>query len=240
MMKVALLFYGQPRFIDNLEVYDSYKTNILDRYDTDVFCHTWWSKENSEYEYSTWSKISKCPILPNALDIIKERYEPRVLLSEEPKTFEFSNKVKEFVEANFLKSSPEGVHWNAKNYSNVLSQLYSIKEVSQVFDCFFTSKIYDWVILARYDTVLINFPDLHKCDNTKFYLPDHHPRFPDTIQFFGPRYIEWSKNIFNDVDDVYQNIWQPSPEAFKMCSFLKRFTIEDLAPYPMDAHCIRE
>ena len=59
-MKVALLFYGQPRYVDNEEVYNSYKSNILDKYDTDVFCHTWWSETEKEYDYSSWSKISNC------------------------------------------------------------------------------------------------------------------------------------------------------------------------------------
>ena len=29
--------------------------------------------------------------------------------------------------------------------------------------------------------------------------------FPDTIQFFGPKFLNWSKNAFDDVEDVFDN-----------------------------------
>lgn len=43
-MKVALAFFGQPRFVDNQDIINTYKRVILDRYDTDVFGHMWWKK----------------------------------------------------------------------------------------------------------------------------------------------------------------------------------------------------
>lgn len=237
MMKVALLFFGQPRFIDNDQIERVYKETIIDKYETDVFCHTWWKKtEDVEYDYSSWSRISKCPIPNNALELIEQKYNPKILKWEEPKIFEFPPKTKQYVNLNYTGKHPEG-HWNEKNYSNIMSQLYSIKSVSEIVDEY--QKNYDWIVLARYDTILVNFPDLNVCDPSKFYLPGHHPRFPDTIQFFSPKYLEWSKNAFDDVDDVYDGIWEPSPEAFKMGSFLKRFSINDLAPCPMDAHAVR-
>lgn len=242
-MKVALLFFGQPRYVDNEDVYNSYKSSIIDKYDTDVFAHMWWSESQTNYDYSSWSKISNCPILPNAREIVCEKYNPVILVHDEPMTFELPPKAKLFVDSKFTGKHPDGDHWNPKNYSNVMSQLYSIKTVSEIFDTYrnheeVTEK-YDWVVLARYDTVLINFPNLEECDNSKFYLPGHHPRFPDTIHAFGIKYLGWSKNAYHDVDEVYQDIWEPSPEAFKYGSFMRRFSQSDLAPYPMDAHCIR-
>ena len=242
-MKVALLFFGQPRFIDNPEIERVYKESIIKRYDTDVFGHVWWKPDmGGEYDYSSWSKISECPVYENATEIICEKYQPLLLQYADPQTFELPPDAKKFVDEKFTGKHPEG-HWNEKNYSNVMSQLYSISAISGLFDRYRKTpelnQTYDWVILARYDTVLYNFPNLEVCDPNKFYLPGHHPRFPDTIQFFGTRFLEWSKNVFHDINDVYENIWEPSPEAFKMGSFLKRFTLEDLAPCPMDAHCIR-
>jgi hypothetical protein len=29
----------------------------------------------------------------------------------------------------------------------------------------------------------------------------------------------WALNAFDDIEDVYADIWEPSPEAFKMGSF---------------------
>jgi hypothetical protein len=242
-MKVALLFFGQPRFIDNQEIERVYKESILKRYDTDVFGHVWWKEDmQEEYDYSSWSKISNCPPPENALRSICEKYTPLVLKYDQPHIFELPPNAKKYVDENFTGKHPEG-HWNEKNYSNVMSQLYSIKSVSELFDAYRknpeVNQTYDWVVLARYDTILINFPNLEECDPNKFYLPGHHPRFPDTIQFFGTKFLDWSKNAFDDVDTVYETIWEPSPEAFKMGSFLKRFSHDDLAPCSMDAHAVR-
>jgi hypothetical protein len=241
-MKVALLFFGQPRFIDNPKIEEVYKESILKRYDTDVFCHTWWKESNEEYDYSSWSRISKCPIPKNALELICEKYEPLLLQHDEPTKFELPKNAKYYIDEKFTNKHPEG-HWNESNYSNILSQLQSIKIVSELFDayrkCPETKQSYEWVILARYDTILENFPNLEECDSSKFYLPGHHSRFPDTIQFFGTKYINWAKNAFIDVGDVYEEIWEPSPEAFKMGSFLRRFSINDLVPCPMNAHAVR-
>lgn len=241
-MKVALLFFGQPRFVDNPKIEEVYRNTILKRYDTDVFCHTWWKDSDEEYDYSSWSRISNCPIPPNALELICEKYQPLLLQHDEPKTFELPKNAKAFVDENFTGNHPEG-HWNEKNYSNIMSQLYSIKAVSELFDayrkCPEVNKTYEWIILARYDTIITDFPNLEMCNSNKFYLPGHHPRFPDTIQFFGTKYLGWSKNAFDDVDSVYENIWEPSPEAFKMGSFLRRFSQSDLAPCSMDAHAVR-
>lgn len=205
-------------------------------------------EDAEEYDYSSWSQISKCPVPKNAPKIIADNYQPLILGIEKPKTFELPPKAKAFVDERFTNKHParevygeSGNHWNFKNYSNIMSQMYSIKSVANIVKSYAeeTNTIYDFIVLARYDTVLINFPDLNVCDKYKFYLPGHHPRFPDTIQFFGPKYLTWALNSFDDVEDVYEDIWEPSPEAFKMGLFLKWFEHSDLAPCPMDAACIR-
>ena len=247
-MKVALAFFGQPRFVDNLDIINTYKEVILNRYDTDVFGHMWWKEDAEEYDYSSWSQINKCPVSKDAPKIIAYNYKPLILGIENPKTFKLPPKAKAFIDEKFTDKHPakdlygeSGNHWNPKNYSNVMSQMYSIKSVANIVKSYAEEKniSYDFIVLARYDTVLINFPDLNMCDKYKFYLPGHHPRFPDTIQFFGPKYLTWALNAFDDIEDVYEDIWEPSPEAFKMGSFLKWFEHSDIAPCSMDAACIR-
>ena len=238
MKKVALLLYGQPRFIDNQQVEDYYKRSIINRYNTDVFGHCWFKKDVSEFEYSTWSNIKKCPINPNAVEIIKQKYNPVSLTVEEPRSFELPPKAKQFIDERF--TGRNGPHWSDKNYSNLMSQFWSIKSVSEQL---INSGIdqYDWIALGRYDSILVNFPNnLQQMNNNKFYLPDHHNRFPDMFVFYGPRFIDWSLNLYNDIEDVYGGIWEPSSEAFKMGSFLKRFSRQDLSPCKTDAIAIRE
>ena len=245
-MKVALLFFGQPRFVDNTEVEETYKKTIIDKYDTDIFCHMWWkSGENQEYDISSWSKMNTCPILPNAKELVYQKYNPILLIDEEPQQFKFSQKVQEFVDNKFTGRNPHHqVHRNNGNYNNILSQLFAIKTIATAFDTYqktsTTKQKYDWIVLARYDTVIRDFPDLSSCDNNKFYLSHSHPRFPDLIQFFGPKFIDWAKDVYSDVDFVYKSIWEPSPEAFKKGSFLRKFNESDICPCPVDARAIRE
>ena len=131
-MKVALAFFGQPRFVDNQDIINTYKEVILNPYDTDVFGHMWWEEDAEEYDYSSWSRINKCPVSKDAPKIIADNYQPLILGIESPKTFELPPKAKAFVDERFTGKHPDGNHWNPKNYSNVMSQMYSIKSVANI------------------------------------------------------------------------------------------------------------
>jgi hypothetical protein len=240
-MKIALAFFGQPRFFGNPEIIKTYKEVVIERYDTDVFGHMWWQEDGGEFDCSSWSTMNSCPIPKDAPNIFKDNYKPVILSVEDPKSFELPPKAKKFIDEQFTDKGESGKYWNPKNYSNVMSQLYSIKSVTNIVKAYSEQNnvSYDFIVLARYDAVLMRFPDLNTCDKYKFYLPGHHPRFPDTIQFFGPKYLTWALNAFDDIEDIYETIWEPSPEAFKMGSFLKWFHHSDLAPCSMDAKFIR-
>lgn len=45
-MKIALILYGQPRFINNESVREHYR-KIFELYDVDVYGHLWWSKNEN-------------------------------------------------------------------------------------------------------------------------------------------------------------------------------------------------
>lgn len=239
-MKVALLLFGQPRYIETQQAYDCYKHTILDKYDTDVFCHTWWDESIGEYDYSTFSNISSCPINPDAISIISKFYKPVRLLYEKPRKFKLQDHIAECFSKKFPTTANHS--WQEKNYSNTLSHLYSIKMVTELLEayCADTNKSYDWIVLARYDTVLDNFPDLNTIDPGKFYLSNQHPRFPDMIFVYGFKFIGWGKNIKDDIETEYNKVWEPSPESFKYYSFVKRYDTKDITTYPMNAYAIRK
>jgi hypothetical protein len=241
-MNTAIIFFGQPRFVNNLRIFNTYQESILSKYNPDIFCHAWWEKFGENYSYSSWSNIkSEHPVPHNAVEIIQELYKPLVLETQPPRHFSFTPPAAQFLDDKFTGKHPNAEHWNHKNYSNILSQLYSIQNAASLLQSYSENnkKIYDWIILARYDTILQNFPDLTKCDPSKFYLPGHHPRFPDTIQFFGRKFLAWALNVFNDANIIYPHVWEPSPESFKFYSFLRHFAVTDLQPCMVDAHCVR-
>jgi len=238
-MKVALLLFGQPRFIDNIQVLHTYK-NIIKKYDADVFCHVWW-EESGVYETSTCSTLNGCGIHKNAIDIINYNYKPTVI-SVEPasKKFFMPPQAKQFLDARFTNRA---AHWNERNYGCVLSQLYSIQSVSRLFEKYEeeTNQTYDWIILGRYDGLIKSMPILNdpRLPKNKFYISNHHPNFPDLLFCYARRFCNWSSNVFDDVSSVYHTIWEPSCEAFKSGSFYKRFTGHDLIPTHMKCDIIR-
>lgn len=242
-MKVALLFFGQPRYLDDDRAYNDYKRLILDRYDTDVYIHTWFDEAGGKYDVSTWAQMhgaKNAVILPDSIERLQRMYNPKVLVHEKPQKFELPPECKAFVDEKFTDKHPEG-HWNPGNYSNIMSQLKTIQRVAQLYEE--TGDKHDIIVLARLDTWLENFPDdLSALDPSKFYLPGHHNRFPDVIHVCGRRYLGWMKNAFNDINNprVFHNIWEPSPEAFKGMAFLLRYRQSDLSPNPMNAHTIRK
>ena len=136
-MKVALLFFGQPRYLDDDRAYNDYKRLILDRYDTDVYIHTWFDEAGGKYDVSTWAQMhgaKNAVILPDSIERLKKMYNPKVLVHEKPQKFELPPECKAFVDEKFTDKHPEG-HWNPGNYSNIMSQLKTIQRVAQLYDC---------------------------------------------------------------------------------------------------------
>ena len=65
-MKVAIFICGQGRNV--LNSFESIKKNILDVYDTDVYCQLWWDDEikNNGYE----GHFVHCDVQPDLPELI--------------------------------------------------------------------------------------------------------------------------------------------------------------------------
>lgn len=241
-LKVALTFYGQPRYVKNPHILESYRDYYLDRHDCDVFCHLWWGNSN-KFDTSSWAVCEGEMISPDSLDYIKEKFKPVAIKHEEPRSFEFDKLALEYIDGNFTgrKHHPQfGDIWSKKNYSNMLSQLYSIQETSRLaLDHIEKTGVhYDFVALVRYDTILVDQPDLFLCEQ-KLHLPCHHDRFPDMIMFYPQKHLNWSANVFDDASNVCYNVDSIAAEQFKYHSFKNRFSLSEIQPARMDAHAVR-
>lgn len=242
-MKVALLLYGQPRFVERLIVSQSHKNDIINKYDTDVFVHVWSNPSNSEYSSSPLGTY-----IPdkNAVKILMDEYLPKSISVEESKPFTFKEHVKQFMDARYTDRHPEGYIWSNRFYNNILSQMCSIQKVSKLLQDHIelTKTKYDFIVLARMDAVLVNFPNLNALDNNLFYLPITHQSFPDTIFIFGEKHLEWAANLYTDIDRIYttvvRHVLGPSAEGFKCMTFLNRHPMSDVRPLYMDAEALRK
>lgn len=220
-MRVALLFYGQPRFMGNPLPVETHYRHIIDKYETDVYVHTWWSNDVTEYDFSSWSKMDSCPSTQNAIGKILDYYDPKAINCDTPRKFSFDEQTQKYVDeminraiAHNQSSSP---HWNEQNFSNIISQMHSIEEVTKL--CQKYKQEYDFIIMSRLDNNITEFPELNDLDPNLFYSNDLHSRFPDMLYFFGQRFLD-SHHLYSNLNEAieryHKSFWEPSAEAFKL------------------------
>ena len=142
--RVALCFFGQPRKVEFS--YPFFKREILNVYDTDVFYHTWFSKNPENYRTSEWRKKEDCLFIKDP-EIIRKLYKPKLFMVEEPKSFTACK-----YSEGYLRSTEKMI----RNAESTLSQLYSRKTVRNLFLswCQTHKKKYDLVIMVRFDFFL--------------------------------------------------------------------------------------
>ena len=231
-MRVALLLFGQPRYLDDERPYLEYKKWILDRYETDVYVHTWFDENVESYDVSSWTNIGSCPVLPDSIERIESLYSPKILVHEPPQTFQFDEHVSDYIDKKFTGKTDR---WTLKNYSNLLSQLKSIQSVGRLYQ-----DTHDMIVLSRFDCIIDVFPsNLSKLDKNKLYISNIHSHFPDIINCFSSKHLDWIRNVYDDVSLVYKNVMEPSPESFKAMSFMSRFSRRDICSIPMSSWPIR-
>ena len=191
-LKIALVFYGQPR-ISNIESYNSIKEKLLDVYNCDVYIHTWWSKEdyknNIFYMKSPWSQAADLKVKDNIDELLEKLYKPKVLKCEKIKDFmEVSDKLK-----------------LVSNAYNNISQMYTINEAGNLIE---NHEQYDFIIKLRLDIVLYKIPKLEELDKNKTYVIDTHVGrevFNDNIWILSTKHFKLF-NMFKFKDQYYEEI----------------------------------
>ena len=103
---------------------------------------------------------------------------------------------------------------------------------------------YDFIIWSRLDNIIYKLPDLNQCSTSKFYLSDHHPKFPDLLFFFGHKFLDALK-IYSSVDYLIQNninnLWGPSMnEPLKMFNYIRNFDVKDICPIRLPVRVVRD
>src|ERR1035437_4157147 len=186
-IKIALLLFGQARFVNNFKVIESYKKKLFEPYEVDTFGHIWFSEREDVYSTSSWSKIEECPVNKNTIHEINSIYpNPRII-------YEKSRKFK--VPQVLLKKFNSNPNFSDKNLENIISHLYSFEKSSINLKGFESN--YDFIIISRTDSIINYLPDLNTLDKNSFYLSNHHDKFPDLIFLFGIKYLNFLKTYEN-------------------------------------------
>ena len=237
-MKVALCIFGQPRFLDNNNPFKSHKKHILDKYDVDCYCHVWWKKGIKEFDANPWAfQSEKCNVTClDPIDVILSQYNPLRISVEEPKKFQLSEKTFNLTRRAF----PTDFRWSETILSNICSHLFTIENSVRLIE---HSNKYDFIIVSRYDNYIHSMPNLYKLNISKFYLSDHHFRFPDLMYIFGNKFIE-SQYTFSNIDNLAEkyinDFWEPSAECYKYYNYLDKFSLDDLVKIPLPIRVVRD
>jgi len=184
-MKIALMFYGQPRCY-NLEGYKTIQKYLLNAYDCDVYCHMWWNRD--EYEnnelYDIRFESQYIPMEPNVPENITNLYSPVSLVAD-----------KKFVIQDTKYLVPDV---NVDGMRGAISQLYSIYSASRLVEW----GKYDWVIKLRYDSRINKLPNLHTLNPKLMYTSDDADGTHSKVDTFDDNF--WILNYTHkEMLDVY-------------------------------------
>lgn len=240
-MKIALILYGQTRFIDRDSVIESHQKDILSKYDTDVYAHMWFDQDHNYGEISSWA-ASAGTVLTIPIDspqIVLEKYKPIRLQIDKPDTYEVSEGVKSVLDRRFSKNP----YYSTVNMSNIISQAISLDRACNLV---YTDKQYDFCVLARYDAILTGFPKLDTLDKKLFHIPiGNGSGFSDLIHVFSDKFLNPSPftgladRIMND-EKMHEEVDHPIPETYKFINFRDNFEVKDLVRMGMDGKVIRK
>lgn len=198
-MKIALCIHGQPRFYGETELgqgNQSLLNFIVDRYDTDVFFHTRWSKEEvgKTYPHAPWLQYPSdddMRIQPNTVERLIDMYKP--------KAHEVSpvHNIKPYIKRG--ADSNDGAY----EETVVLALFYMIYRAKELKNKYKkeTGVSYDWVIKARFDSFLTKF-DLEDMVEDRLNVPnDCH-----NLEIFNDQFSVAREVISDKSTDTYLNI----------------------------------
>lgn len=233
-MKVALCFWGQPRFIENPVTYEGVKKNFLDKYDVDVYVHTWFSQDGTMVG-SNWSGINH-KINPNTLNIIYDRYRnnlKRLWWQTQPNFLE-DERFKPLRQQMYNHMHVSACIVHDRNFNSLCSQMVSTTEIINVIKHFGVEQ-YDWIVVMRQDCHVIDIPDLETLDPTKFYCSNCGPEsLKEEFLIFHPRYID-ALNMINALQtyEVKPN-YIPNAEHIRYVECTKYVLPENIIPLISD------
>ena len=177
-MKIALCLYGQPRFIVNPNIKKTINEKILSQQNIDVYGHFWYDDSVQKFHGSDWHNAPTVhyqggpfDVIPNTLDIIKDNYNLTNLnnfVYEPPKDFSNILTKDEMFALSIKTKNPWDDHnyYSPNNVKSLLSHLYSIETALNLIP----NDIYDFVILTRYDAMILHFPIISTLERGCIYL----------------------------------------------------------------------
>lgn len=219
-MKIALSFYGQPRYLDNTQSYDSHKKFIFaQNVDVDVFIHYWFDKQLNTFNVSDGTKIHPNYIIQNAPEIIENMYAPKIKIEEKPREFLFR-------EYDDLKEYCSTLTWYSENqFYNMLSQIYSFEQSMELVSTYSkqTNIEYDFVISSRLDVNIVGFPNIEKLQKNYIYSSGryHSKSFVDALMIIDNKFIGYKP--YSNYREVTKMVPIFAADEYKKAAFIIKY-----------------
>jgi len=184
-MKIALLFFGQPRELD--KCYINIFNDLIRGYDVDIYAHLWWQPEMSNTSFHQNAphieeKNKNRNFFENSDTLFKELYEPKKVIFEKPwdyESFNFKpyreaiekgtdNPISKFGVMGYNINDFKAGHVSRldKHIYNELSQWYSVKKAFSLIE----KDEYDFYIKFRTDLAIQKKIQYEKLQKDTLYI----------------------------------------------------------------------
>jgi hypothetical protein len=214
-MKIALAFYGQPRFICP-KTFDSVKEHFLNKYDCDVYAHFWFSDDPLvEHETAPWSGLGPMQFSSDTIELFKIFYKP-VSIRLDPPMIENTTLFETYINAH-SKRSPYII------ISSYTSRKY-------VYELIQNPEKYDFIIWMRSDTVYVKTPDFSLLNTSfiyRFIQDTQRDIFNDAFLIIPPVY---SKQLFS-MCDIFDSLYKKGTFFNSEELFTQAFKYLNLEPF---------
>lgn len=202
-MKIALAFYGQPRFICP-KTFDSVRKHFLDKYDCDVYAHFWFSDDPSVlHETAPWSKLGSIHFSSDTITLFKTFYKP-VSMRLDPPMVDNPDLFKRYTKAH------------SKRSGYIITSSYTSRKY--VYELIQNPEQYDFIVWMRSDTVYVRTPDFSLLDKSSIhrFIQDYTRQiFNDGFLVTPPAYAKQLFSMIDLFDTFYNNgIFYNSEELF--------------------------
>jgi hypothetical protein len=191
-MKIALAFYGQPRFICP-KTFDSVKEHFLDKYDCDVYAHFWFSDDPFiVHETAPWSGLGPIKFSQDTIELFKVFYKP-ISIRLDPPLIENTSLFEKYTNAISTRSP------------YLITSSYTSRKY--VYELIQNPEQYDFIIWMRSDTVYVRTPDFLSLDKLSIYRFIQDTKrilYNDGFLVSPPAY---AKEVFSMID-VFDTIYE--------------------------------
>lgn len=242
-MKIAAIYFGQPRFVNNPNCFSSQNEKIFSQGDVDVFAHIW--ESDKDYEFSTWSGMNNCPGNKKDVEVFIEKWKPLKCEVEQNRQFSNVPLFEKFLKRGKVpgRDLKSALH----NFNLMLSQVYSIEKAIDLYESYIKENnvSYDFVIFLRSDLCIWDFPILKDLEKEYFYFSSifSFEHFADLCYITSPKFVSGLKcysYLTKESSDIVEKANLANAETIKKTTFLSKHSIKNLRQVLLPVRVVRD